>query len=654
MLRKFLVLLIIAFTPYYLLAQSKQYLEIQDSIQYYFNIRNQKGVKQYIRSQQNSNQNISNLLNLSIAKHYMLAKKHDSTQITLNNILVSNPKDSLHFYFIARQKELLGHYYYKINEIENSIENLNTSAEHYIESKNLNSAIYNNIMIGVIYRKKHEYLKALNYYYKALSYYPNSKLDSSNYYTAKIDVAIIYNHLNKYDKSLKILKTLIENKSFLSTKNRANVFNNLAISYSAFNKDTLAYNYLLKAEILYLELNNLSKLSIVYNNLATLQYDLFNNNIKSLKYYNKSIAIKTRLGDKRGLAESYLNMSKVYNANQNYNRSKLYSEKSLALAEEIKNNKLIRDAHFTLSMVNEQLGNYKEAYFHHVTYKKLEYEIWNEKKERQLQELEENIEIKKIQSNLKLAEKEKEVSILLADKSKKKTILIAVFSLIILIYLAIYIIYTKQKEKINTTLYNKNLDIISVSSLVQGQEEERKRIAQDLHDGVGNSLTLLMISLQKNNNTEMLKLAQSISQDVRAISYNLMPNGLTKFGLQKSIRELCNSWSKDQTIVDLNFNISTTYFQDNTSILTIYRIIQEIINNAITKGKATYISILFKDNNDVIYIITEDNGKGIDPEDENRGQGLNNIENRVKYMKGYLELKTSKQGTSYTIEIPKK
>ncbi|MEP6805652.1 MAG: sensor histidine kinase [Flavobacterium sp.] len=194
--------------------------------------------------------------------------------------------------------------------------------------------------------------------------------------------------------------------------------------------------------------------------------------------------------------------------------------------------------------------------------------------------------------------------------------------------------------------------------MIEGEEVERKRIARDLHDGLGSMLSGLKIHLklaEKDNAlspAEINTLLDNSIKELRNISQNLMPESLLKLSLEHALRDLCMANSNAKTTIEFQYLIQKPNLPKNYEIV-IYRIIQELLNNALKYAEATQILVSCSQNKDTFFITVEDNGIGFDVSDKNNsGMGLRNIKNRVEFLKGKLEIEsTPNKGTSTYIEL---
>ena len=199
--------------------------------------------------------------------------------------------------------------------------------------------------------------------------------------------------------------------------------------------------------------------------------------------------------------------------------------------------------------------------------------------------------------------------------------------------------------------------------MLQGEERERRRWAGDLHDGLGGmlagvkmNLTGLTVTAPVAQDADLNKvigqLDHSISE-LRRIARNMMPEALLKLGLETALKDLCESVMTDQVRVDFqSFGIEKTIPQPTQ--VTIYRIVQELLTNAIRHGHASSILLQCSQNEGVFFVTLEDNGKGFDPHKaaHAKGIGLSNVKSRVDYLNGKMDIASAvNEGTTINIEL---
>jgi signal transduction histidine kinase len=196
------------------------------------------------------------------------------------------------------------------------------------------------------------------------------------------------------------------------------------------------------------------------------------------------------------------------------------------------------------------------------------------------------------------------------------------------------------------------------SALIEGQEYERQRITQDLHDGVGQFLTSIRIRVELMENNESLKqdLKNQINEtiaEIKRISYNVMPQALVDYGLEAALKGLCDNIGKFSSIViDFRYIQEAQVKHEFELSTTVFRIVQEGLNNIVKHSQATDVNLHILDRDDSIYLILEDNGVGFDENgDEFKpGSGLHNMKERAKLLNGTTEIH-SIPGTGTVIEV---
>ncbi|NGM67057.1 sensor histidine kinase [Sphingobacterium sp. SGR-19] len=217
----------------------------------------------------------------------------------------------------------------------------------------------------------------------------------------------------------------------------------------------------------------------------------------------------------------------------------------------------------------------------------------------------------------------------------------------------------RQESKIS--LYN---------AMLQGEEKERSRLARDLHDGMGGMLAGVKMKLSAvTDNMEVQEFdaititdLQSIMgqvdrsvNELRRVSRNLMPAALLYRGLEDALKDLCRSMTQPTIFVDFQSSKLTGSYSHHF-LISVYRIVQELLTNALKHSEGSQVWVQCSEENDMLYLSVEDNGKGFEQCAENVnniGMGLSNIGNRIALLNGHFEIDTSPgKGSSFHIQIP--
>jgi len=227
----------------------------------------------------------------------------------------------------------------------------------------------------------------------------------------------------------------------------------------------------------------------------------------------------------------------------------------------------------------------------------------------------------------------------------------------------------RQKEVLQAQQIDaleKDKQLILANAILKGQEQERGRLAKDLHDGLGGLLSGVKISLSnmKNNlimtGDNVLAFERSLDmldnsiQELRRVSHNMMPESLIKFGLSEALRDFCESINNMKAL-NIQFQLVGEVRRiDSSQEIILYRVVQELLNNTLkhSGAKRSIVQLMFEPHS--LSITVEDDGRGFEKSvlEESIGSGWSNIQSRVDYLKGKLDVITKPgEGTSVHIRL---
>jgi len=208
--------------------------------------------------------------------------------------------------------------------------------------------------------------------------------------------------------------------------------------------------------------------------------------------------------------------------------------------------------------------------------------------------------------------------------------------------------------------------LVAVDAMLKGQEEERSRLAKDLHDGLGGLLSGVKFSLSNIKDNliitpdnmsifeRSLDMLDTSIRELRRVAHNMMPEMLTKFGLDEALNEYCNTINTTKLLTVKYQSFGMAMRLEKSSEIIIYRIIQELLNNIMKHAAATEVMVQLIKEEARLSIIVEDNGKEFDTAllKNNKGAGLTSIQSRVDYLKGRLDIHSEPgKGTLVNIEF---
>lgn len=512
------------------------------------------------------------------------------------------------------------------------------------------------------------FLKILLYKCIPLAKKVDDKISLANYYIA---VGLVFYNEDYTDKALEYHK--IANDLLINEPKNPNTWD-LLVKANVYSAEAhLKAGNLKKAKEFiqiadrYLEKYPNSKFLAESYNIKTIYNHLLGNNEEALKQADLGLAALKKYKAPYTLSRISFMKSWIL---KNMGR---YAESKAVLTQLLKEPAASRLADNTqgvyreLASIEEETGNYKEAY--KLTLKRFNVmDSFNTKKQYQI--------ISEMEAKYNTSENEKKIAENELEISKKNTYM-WILSLLSLLFLstAVFIYKNfKNKKKISDqkeiNLQQKlrekeqQEELKVTKAILDGEERERERVAKDLHDGLGGMLAGVKINLStwSNNNLEenqyesfhkiLNQLDTSVSE-LRRVARNLMPESLLNFGLEIALKDLCEFYMKE----DLKIDFQAINIRKNMPLnlqINIYRIVQELLANAVKHSNASNILVQCSQNENQFFITVEDNGKGLSALDQEKQKslGLKNLKNRVNYLKGKMEIQSeANEGTSVNIEF---
>jgi signal transduction histidine kinase len=331
---------------------------------------------------------------------------------------------------------------------------------------------------------------------------------------------------------------------------------------------------------------------------------------------------------------------------KDYDTAQKYLDLAFELGKVIKSKDWLFEFHKNQYQILKAKGKNKEALYHHEKFQSLKDSVFSANLENKITGLSSLYELEQKQSKIELLNTQQALS---SVKIQRLTL-----GLFLLGFLAasVYLFNIYRQRH----LEKKRQEKFS-QALLHTQENERKRIAKELHDSIGQNILFIKNQVQKIFADEQVQLSQSIDQtleSVRSISKELYPMHLEKFGLEKSIEILANQISDEFNIfVSSDLQDIDTYL-DKEDKINVFRIVQEFINNSLKHAKATAIRITseLKDKN--LCINLQDNGSGFNVDlatsKSNLSVGLFSIEERVKAISATISMSSdASSGTQFLI-----
>lgn len=233
--------------------------------------------------------------------------------------------------------------------------------------------------------------------------------------------------------------------------------------------------------------------------------------------------------------------------------------------------------------------------------------------------------------------------------------------LLLAIAIVVFVLFYQKKmlqEQLKRQLMEADFQKKMLQAALDSQENERRRLAADLHDSIGAMLSTIKVGLATMGRTEAIpsegliqtkQMLDDTIESVRSISRDLMPSTLEKFGLGQAIKEMCEKIAGTAHLIVLYDEQGEAVPFDKTREVMVFRIVQELLNNAIKHSNATAINVNAAWNHG-LSISVQDNGKGFDYDKQrdkkgrSTGLGLFNIENRARLLGAKVLFEKPAQG----------
>lgn len=490
------------------------------------------------------------------------------------------------------------------------------------------------------------------------------------------NIGLILGNLNDFESAAQYYQQAIHTLSNFSHayENKLTVYVNAAKNEMNLGDINQAKRYLDSAEVQLRAVPH-STYAPYYYRTAGVYFRRIKNKERALATFHRGIAIAEDLLDDYSLRDLYFEIYATYRDWGEYLNAKKY----LAIADThvphtISHNRLLHARE--MAKTEYHLGNYKVAFE-----QMRDYALAKDS----LQESETALKILALEKKFQTVEQENEI-LKLQDANRRQQsaidrnrlwIMLLVASLTIALTIAYFSWKLArsnrralgQRERLHEEEllnFKQQEQIKQFDSILQGQEEERNRISRDLHDGLGGLLAGVKLRLSavatkeweqtavQNNEMESVirELDRSVDE-LRRVARNLMPESLLYMGLKPALADLCEFMDTPGTSVKFHgFYLSTTYPQP--VLIGVYRIVQELLNNAIKHACASQIIVQCSENDRSLSLTVEDDGCGFDPQEVGKkGLGLKNVENRVAILRGMVEIDSYPgRGTTINIEIP--
>lgn len=593
-------------------------------------------------------------------KEYDVAVKHTANLINTYNYN-TNKKNKAKalisqtdaFLRLVKNKEIVSRYYFEVADLyyysgafEASLAHYD-SAFYYAKNRNISLQGLSKFGKGIVYVDTGDFGKASIALQEAIAYFKKDK-DTLNWINAKNSITILYGKNGFYDDEEQERNELITlANQYKIYPNLPSVYYNAAASANKISHQKKRINYLLKA----LHVNETSEykdffLPVLKLGLAAAYAD--NDSIAKAEKIIKQIELDSN--SVTGFNESFYLDAKMRLtfAKKKYRESEKYGLAYLKLKRQSSEYEETQEAEHFLSKIYKTLGDREKALKHYENFAKLKDSISNVQKLRVLSYYQTLYETEK--RDLKIQTQQSDIE-LLHTKNKLKTqwLWFGGFGLVITFIIIVVLrsrSFAKKQQKLQENLTQR---------IMESQEQERNKVAMELHDSVGQQLMLLTRKASTLPDSSFQELAAGTLSSIRTISHNLYPVVLKRLGFSEAAQQLINSIDENSEVF---FTTEIGFVDDMLSddeALHLYRILQEVLQNILKHAKAKSVCVEVQKLNNNVMLSIKDNGVGFNFNKAfktNKSLGLKSIQERCKIIHAKLFIESQpNEGTKVKVVL---
>lgn len=507
-------------------------------------------------------------------------------------------------------------------------------------------------------------------YYYGLAVEKFKKVNDNHIQTILLDnMSVLYLSLQQSDQALAVSQAA---KKLANPKEDpfqyAAIMLNMGNAYDHSNKYQEANDcydeaeqYILKYDFKALELNlNLNRMDVLLKQ---------NKHESILPFAKKALSLSREIASKSAEVTSLRGMAYYYFRIKNFNESEKYANQALALS--IESTQRMQKA-FCLTLLSNiyiATGRLEKAETYSNWSSSLQDSVTNEKTRSLSVTFEKKYELQTKQDQIERLTQEQKIKALELSKKQIQNYLLVGSLLATLIVGFLFYNNFKHKQKLKDQKiaeleYEKKLN--ATEAVLQGETQERQRIAKDLHDGLGGMLSGIKHSLNSMKENMVLSadwalrfersidMLNSSIQEMRRVAHNMMPENLLKFGLNAALNDYCKELNQSGKIAISYQSLGMENSPNNKNSVHVYRIVQELVNNILKHASAKTALVQLSLSGNSLSITVEDDGIGFDPStlSNSSGIGMSNINNRVELLNGTIDIKSApNEGSSFHIEI---
>ena len=544
----------------------------------------------------------------------------------------------------------IGYYHQEKSMYDSALWNFN-KALHLAEKTNnlrLQSHCWN--FLGRVHRSLFNMPKAIDCFIKSMEI-RHEIGDTTGIAMVSGNLGYLYWSLKDYENAEKYMtKSLELDLQLGDSLYIGNDYLNLGLLYQKQGDLEKGIAYSEKSMEILKSQNDQIGVAILYGNIS-LMFSEQGRFDKAKEYLDKSLEMKLELGDNPfSLSYTYGNYQKIYQDNDNYPEAIKAGLRAMDYLSKYPNTQVKQRVLERLAKAYAKIGDHERGYNYLQQFNAVKDSILDEEKSRQIQQLQTIYETNR--KDVTIAQQEGELKLAQASNRFKTSLTWILAIGLVVIFAGIYFFRSYR-----FALKSKEMEEAFAQQLLLAHEDERKRISQDLHDSVGQSLILIKnkVSLSKDDDTS--EMVSKALEEVRSISKALHPATLDKIGLTASIEKQIREIDQNSDIFFSEEIESIDRIFSKEQELQIYRIFQEAINNLIKHSQSKSALIKIENETKHVRLSVIDYGVGFDLTSDTsslQGLGMKTLRERTQLLGGKILIDSTKnKGTSVILQVTK-
>ncbi len=541
-----------------------------------------------------------------------------------------------YFYLKAR-------FFVQIGQLESGIKTANLGLKLYGKREKGRAKYYN--LIGSIVAYKQDYNSAISNYQKALELLENSNDELQAAYI-KNNIANTFFSLTDYPNAYSYAKeAYLETKALNDTVYMPSIAGVLAVSEIKLGYYEAAFEH--AQECLNLSRRYRQPLGLIIGNYCFGDYYLEKRDYKkATQHYVESLNFAMQFRQNQYIMLAKVGLLSVNIEVKNFPLAITYGEDALKETDLLKNGNTLYSIYKKLAVAYNGVGESRKAFLFmqkaHLLYSK------NASSENRKA-------INELLIKYKTEKNEKALAKQALKVSQQNALIAWLIAGLIFVGFVVFFLIRRHRIKLNkeSDLREKQ----TLRALMDGEDRERLRLSQEIHDGMSSALggIQLKLSIEAKQNEQLQQLVaqlQVVQEDARRMAHNLLPLTVSEKGWEEALEQFCKENSSEVLRIVL-FSNRTKKSVDQRVGQIVFRIVQELVHNCIKHAHASECFVNILEQDDLLRLTVEDNGRGFDMTNVETFQGLSTIDKRLKLIQSTLTIDSSVgNGSFFSIEIP--